>query len=60
MKNLPYASATSKKARYNISKMLLRFGCESVGIMDRRRCRLQAPRRCHADPRPHPVRHKHG
>jgi hypothetical protein len=34
MKNLPYASAISKKARYDISKMLQPFGCESVGIMD--------------------------
>ena len=34
MKGLPYASATSTKARDDISRMLQRFGCESVGIMD--------------------------
>jgi hypothetical protein len=34
MKNLPYASATSAKSRDDISKMLQRFGCEQVGIMD--------------------------
>jgi hypothetical protein len=34
MKGLPYASAPSTKARDDISRMLQRFGCESVGIMD--------------------------
>lgn len=34
MKSLPYSSASSRKARDDISTMLQRFGCESVGIMD--------------------------
>jgi len=33
-KSPPYASASSSKARDEISKMLQRFGCEQVGIMD--------------------------
>jgi hypothetical protein len=34
VKSLPYASASTSKARDEISKTLQRFGCESVGIMD--------------------------
>jgi hypothetical protein len=33
-KGVPYASAGSGKARDDITGMLRRFGCESVGIMD--------------------------
>jgi hypothetical protein len=34
MKSVPYSSATSKKAREEIIKMLCRFGCEEVGFSD--------------------------
>ena len=33
-KGVPYASARSSKARDDITAMLRRFGCKSVGIMD--------------------------
>jgi len=33
-KSIPYASANSKKARDDITKMLERFGCDKAGVMD--------------------------
>jgi hypothetical protein len=35
MKGVPYASASAgQRARDEISKVLRRFGCESIGFMD--------------------------
>ena len=56
MRSLPYSSASSSKARDDISKMLQRFGCESVGTMDDYAkqeviLRLHAPGHRHADAR---------
>ena len=39
MKTVPYAGASSKKAREEVIKILSRLGCERVGFMDEFRTR---------------------